>query len=181
MKLYLIILLLITHFLARSQNLIGKYLTPDGYEIEIKNDSTFYSEYSFCVSTIWERGLWSMHKDTILFQPNPIYDTVYCNAKDSIILSWDIYSNRLSCDSFIKLSNLGLGTRQNYDQQNFKLLLVKKKLFYIGTNGKPVLKVKRPKRIVIRKGRIDGSGSIIIRYKRKYSGEIVLLSKENCP
>lgn len=112
MKFSLIILLLFIHTLVSGQGLIGKYLTPEGYRLEIKKDSTFYFDKRYCTSISWQQGQWSTYKDTIVFQPMTVYDTIYCNGQDSIVLSWDIHSSKISCDSFTTLSNLGMATYQ---------------------------------------------------------------------
>jgi hypothetical protein len=163
-------------FLACGQNVTGKYLAPYGHKLEIRKDSSFYLEYYIgCTVKHWQQGVWSSSGDTIVFQPKPVYDTLCYNSNDSIILSTDLYSNKISYESFDSLTYLG--TYQINEQTVFKVIRINHKLFYIGSNGEAIRKEEgQPKVIVIGKERLDGSGAFIIRYRRKYSAEFKVLT-----
>jgi hypothetical protein len=170
MKTLLLFLFSIIQFAAWGQNFIGKYVTPYGYQLEVKADSSFLLGYGYCTTQFWGQGLWSTNGDTLVFEIKPIYDTLECNSHDSIILSEDNHPNTISCDSFY--NRIRLDRYQMDEKDGFKAITIDNKLFYINDDGKVVKKIKgHPRLFVIGRPKLDGSGVITFRYRRKFSGE----------
>lgn len=170
------ILLSVSFTKILAQEVPGLYSTPYGRELTVKSDATFYMEYGVCVAKYWAQGLWHAKGDTLIFDIIPVYDTLKCPTKDSLLLSKDQLANTIPCDSLNIIDQLDVF--QINESYSFKAISIKGKLYYLDQKGKPIKKVQaRPRRLIIGRQKVDGSGVLILNFNRNYPGAFVLKEK----
>ena len=123
-----------------GQSIIGKYHDYFGSKLHLDSDSTFTYTWNFDLSSSWSKGKWSVLNDTVYLNYVPIYDSVtYFDSTlnrqvDTLILSSDINSERISLNEFI--GNVISGGGQNRKPCPNKLYYMRNRLYAIGWNGK---------------------------------------------
>lgn len=162
------------HLITHAQTNIGKYRTPEGYDLEIKQDSTYLLDYGICLMYFWQQGKWYAHGDTISFKGNWVYDKLSYYGVDSMVLSYDTYGERIPFDSFSRYSSI----RQEEIKEDFNIIRVRQRLFYLDNQMRVIKRIKgRPKYITLKEARVDGKGGFRIRYKNHYSGKFRLVTE----
>lgn len=121
--------------ILNAQNFVGKYSDNSGSQLELKSDSSFKYSWRFDLVSSWSVGKWILKNDTIIFQVNPIYDTLRIPDKitglnkDTLVLSSD------EVKGVIDNTQFALETISSGGQNRFKMpkqLYVKKeKLYYL--------------------------------------------------
>ena len=103
-----IVLILFSFNYCLSQNRIeGTYKSKFGQTIQLNSNNTFLFRSSFDLSSSWSQGKWKTSNDTIYLEVEIIKDTLYDRnyktgiVKDTLVISQDAISNRISYDEFI--------------------------------------------------------------------------------
>jgi hypothetical protein len=142
-----------------QKNFAGLYEDHFYSSIQFNTDSTFKYKWSFDLSSSWSNGVWSIKKNKIYLTIVPIYDTINIETefgkKDSLILSRNEISERKKATLLDFISTYGQSIKKVPD----------------------VLKLKRGKLFLFKKGKLDKS-----KIRRNWSSEFFrtyYLKKEN--
>ena len=103
-----------------------------------------------------------------MFKPIPIFDTIQIINSDTLVLSFDTISQRLTYNQYQEL--LGDAVYQDYDENNeYRLMYENDKLFYLNSKGKTIKKYKgNQKRISLRNKRLDKPPIVLFSWKKNY-------------
>lgn len=80
----------------------GKYSSYHGHSLELRDDSTFRSEWKFDLVRFWAVGQWSYSNKVVHLKFTDIYDTLKRPDKpDSLVLSSDEKSTQVNYEEFV--------------------------------------------------------------------------------
>ena len=139
MRLTTMIILTMFSITAWGQRLIGEYRAYYGHSLELKEDSTFRYEWRFDLASSWTAGQWNVLDRIVILNIVNIYDTLTREGKpDSLVLSSDTKSSRISNDEFDigQISGSGQGIR--IDRITGRLAIRGKRLYLMDKSGKVV-------------------------------------------
>ena len=142
MRASIILLAFILISKLKAQDITGTYKGNYGRTIELNKDSTFRFSWHFDLAGSWSIGTWKMQNDNIELNSTPIFDTLeLSNSKDSLVLSWDEHSGRITSSEFA--ISLISGGGQNRVEAPTALIFRSNKLYQINRRGKPSKKKGR--------------------------------------
>jgi len=134
--------LIIIGFSVFGQDLTGKYNAYYGHSLELKSDSTFRYEWRFDLANSWTVGQWKASNGIVYLSIKNVYDTLIREDKpDSLVLSSDEKSNRISIEEFAIGQISGGGQGRRVDKITDRLAIRGKKL-YLMSEGGQVLRTK---------------------------------------
>jgi hypothetical protein len=114
MRITTIILLTFVYVIALGQRSTKKYQDYFGHSLVLNNDSTFRFDWRFDMVHDWATGRWTISGRTITLKFIDVYDTLSRPGKpDSLVLSIDEKSNKITGDEFTQLGLLSGGQYKN--------------------------------------------------------------------
>jgi hypothetical protein len=136
-------------------------------------DSTFIAKWEYDLTIFWQTGSWTMKNDTIYFYPRHVFDTLFCNNKDSLILSSDLKSNRIPCDQSQEL--VGHSSFQKDSIVPSLLFVESDRLFKLNEDRSLIKKESgKQKKISIRKNKLEKSEIVLISWRKKIPAYYIL-------
>lgn len=125
----LLICLMIADRLSGQTTVAGIYNDRDGSTLTLLEDGRFRFRWQFDLASSWTNGRWRISRDTVYLESLLVYDTVSYSGKDSLVLSTDELSSRVSSTDVLmeKLSGGG----QNRKKVPAKFCLRKGNLYPI--------------------------------------------------
>jgi len=134
MRATIILLLTIIYISVFGQGLTGEYNDYHGHSLDLKQDSTFRYEWKFDLAMNWAVGRWKISDDFIILDFRNVYDTLHrLDKTDSLVLSGDERSTRISSDQFV-LTLISSST-QRHDGITNRLCMKKHRLYLVDSNG----------------------------------------------
>ena len=83
-----------TCLFSHAQEIVGQYGDHFGHALILKQDSSFEFTWHLDLESSWTKGKWKLNKDTLLLQPELIYDTLRTTSPDgvhdSLVVSKDL-------------------------------------------------------------------------------------------
>jgi hypothetical protein len=134
-----------------AQGIAGKYEDHFNNEIYLNVNGTYSAKHYFDINQYWDIGYWQLAHDTIYFSQHLIYDTLYSDNGDSLVLSQDTLVNRISYDS----TRIGFSGYQEKALNPGRLVVKHGRLYHLKDNGKLMKRATGGRKYIsIRKDRI---------------------------
>ncbi len=139
MKKFLLILFVLSNLQSFSQN-GEKYNNYFGSSIDFIADGSFFYSFRFDLVSQWAVGTWT-GTDTLTLTTRSVYDTIAISDKqgkrDSLVLSYDPISSRISADQYREDTSSYIYSQQDWILP-IRLVKKKNKLYNFMSNGKLV-------------------------------------------
>ena len=144
MKALIFLLFFLIKLSCFSQNSFYGTYSNSYNEITFYEDSTFYHEYRFDLFYNVSRGTWSADsKGEIIYLKVtfPVFDTLFLNGKDTLVISNNEIPQRINYETYIA-STSKVGRHYYFEFPPSKLRFKKGRLFAYNNNEKLIKKQK---------------------------------------